>query len=96
LVSDYEPNALRIYRSEKFLFSTSVGAGIPVLSLVMLQSRWAKVQKFLGVLYAAEIVFAFDCAAGTQSHANQPGRLRGVVETAFSHSIASHSPFRSG
>ena len=34
-----------------------------------------------------------DCAAGTQSRANQFGRLWGVVEATFSHRIASHSPF---
>ena len=33
-----------------------------------------------------------DCAASKQSRANQFGRLRGVVQTTFSHRIASHSP----
>ena len=34
-----------------------------------------------------------DCTVGAQSRANQFGRLRGVVETTFSHRIANHSRF---
>jgi len=35
----------------------------------------------------------WDCAPGTQSGANQFGRLRGVVETTYIRRIARHSPF---
>src|SRR5580693_6784949 len=44
---------------------------------------------------SGRIFCSSDCLASAQSCANQFSRLRGVVETTFSHRIASHSPFES-
>ena len=48
-----------------------------------------------GCTLSERIFCSSDCLASAQSCANQFSRLRGVVETTFSHRIASHSPFES-